>query len=299
MDKFQIGNISVRRIEEWQGDFMKPADFFVGYEKALFDTYSDDFPADVYDKESGMFYAFLQSWLIEIDDKKIIYDTGAGNNKERPGIPVFGGLQTDFIERLKAIGLEPEDIDIVICSHLHIDHVGWNTTLQEQHWVPTFPNARYLFSASDIEYWDPANTEKFPNKIGGEVNQGVFEDSVQPIIDAGKVEAITGRFEVLPGIVLEPAPGHTPGHMVMKVESCGEHAIFVGDILHHLIQIHCPNWNSIFCEMAQDARNTRRNVLSYAAQNSALIFPAHFGGQHAVWVTEKDTRFDIAYIKPI
>jgi glyoxylase-like metal-dependent hydrolase (beta-lactamase superfamily II) len=299
MNEFQIGKIRVTRVEEWQGDFLSPAELFVGYEQALFSAHQNDFSADVYNKEDDTIYAFLQSWLLEIGGLKIIYDTGAGNDKDRPGIPLFGELQTKFLQRLKTAGYVPEDIDIVICSHLHIDHVGWNTKLVDRQWVPTFPNARYLFSAKEIEFWNPANADKFPDKIGEEVNTCVFEDSVQPIIDAGIVESISGQFEVLPGLVLEPGPGHTPGHMVMKVESCGEQGIFVGDILHHPIQIYCPTWNSIFCEQAEQARNTRQEVLAYAAKNKALVFPAHFGGQHAVWVTEKGDGYELAYTKPL
>jgi glyoxylase-like metal-dependent hydrolase (beta-lactamase superfamily II) len=298
VDEFQIGSIRITRIEEWQGTFLSPEELFVGYEKTLFSSHLDGFTADVYDENEDRIYAFLQSWLIEVGDVKIIYDTGAGNQKERPGIPLFGGLKTDFLERLKLTGHTPEEIDFVICSHLHIDHVGWNTMLENGQWVPTFPNARYLFSAKDLEYWDPGNIKKYPNKIGEDVNRGCFEDSVQPIIDAGKVVPVSGQFEVLPGVMLEPAPGHTPGHMVMKVESCGEYGIFVGDIVHHPIQVYCPTWNSIFCENAEQARDTRKEVLAYAAQQRALLLPAHFGGQHAVWVTKSDTGYEPASTKP-
>lgn len=298
MDTFNVGSIRVVRVEEWRGEFLSPADLFVGYDEEEFAKRVDSFPADVYNKELGQIYAFLQSWLLEVDGKKIIIDTGAGNDKVRPGIPLFGGLSTDFIRRLSEAGFPPEEIDLVICTHLHIDHVGWNTALQDDRWQPTFPNARYLFSEKDLEYWDPANRSRFPDKVGEAVNEGFFEDSVRPIVEAGRVDVVSGRHEVLPGLVLEPAPGHTPGHIVVRVESDGEHGMFVGDILHHPIQVYCPTWNSIFCEDGEQARATRKRVLSDAADTNALMFPAHFGGQHAVWITHADDGFEIALKQP-
>jgi glyoxylase-like metal-dependent hydrolase (beta-lactamase superfamily II) len=229
--------------------------------------------------------------LLEVDGQRILYDTGAGNVKVRPGLTIFGGLKTPFLERMAAAGFAPEQIDIVICSHLHIDHVGWNTRLRDGCWTPTFPDARYIFSTVDRDYWDPAGPAPRPTEIGSDVNRGVFEDSIQPLLDAGQAELVGDGHQVSESLTLQLAPGHTPGHLLLQMRSRGEHALFVGDILHHPIQVRRPEWNSIFCEDGVLARQTRRRVLEMAADTGALVIPAHFGGAHYCRVSRNREEF--------
>jgi len=292
MDRFQIGDIVVHRVEEWHGNFTTPDTLFTGYDEASFQRHRDLFANGYYDPDANMIHAFLQSWVLEVNGLTVRYDTGAGNHKTRPGIPIFGDLDTDFLANLRVAGFAPEDIDLVICSHLHIDHVGWNTLLDAGQWIPTFRNARYLFSAVDFDFWNPRNAAKYPEKIGALVNTGVFEDSVAPVFDAGLVELVDQHHSPCAGLTLEAAPGHTPGHLVMKVESRGERAIFVADILHHPAQVFYPDWNSVFCENAQMARRTRRAVLAWAAETGATVVPAHFGGAHVCTVRESGEGFE-------
>jgi glyoxylase-like metal-dependent hydrolase (beta-lactamase superfamily II) len=235
--------------------------------------------------------ARLQSWVIELDGVTVLIDTGAGNDKERPGLPVFGQLRTPFLERLAAAGFTPEAIDLVICTHLHVDHVGWNTRLVDGEWRPTFPRATYVFPEADAEYWDPRNAGRYPPHVGAAVNAGFFEDSVRPILDAGRARLVGAAAEVGPGLQLAAAPGHTPGSQTITLESGGEVAIFCGDIVHHPLQILNPDWNSIFCEDPPLARATRRRVLERAAAHSARLVPAHFAGQHTVRVERSGDGF--------
>ena len=225
----------------------------------------------------------------------ILYDTGAGNDKDRPAIPIFGNLNCDFLGRLRDAGAAPNDIDVVVCSHLHIDHVGWNTMKRDGKWVPTFPNARYLLPAIDRDFWDPADEARYARARGAEVNRNVFEDSVQPILDARLAELVGDGFEVAAGISLHAAPGHTPGHLFMRVESEGEVALFVGDIMHHPMQVHRPDWNSVYCEDPDEAARTRRRVLELAADQKARVVPAHFGGVHSVFVERRGDGFRPVY----
>jgi glyoxylase-like metal-dependent hydrolase (beta-lactamase superfamily II) len=211
-------------------------------------------------------------------------DTGAGNDKVRPGIPLFGNLRTPFLERLSAAGFEPPDIDLVVCTHLHVDHVGWNTRLEAGRWIPTFPKARYVFPRADAEYWDPDNLAMFPHKVGEAVNAGFFLDSVRPILDLGLAQLVDGHVEIAPNVYLDPAPGHTPGSQTITVTSRGETAIFAGDIVHHPLQIMNPTWNSIFCEDAALARRSRAAMLARVVDQEAIMIPAHFAGEHAVRV---------------
>ena len=298
MPAFTIGDIRVHHVEEWQGAFAAPSELFADFDAALFATFSAELPGDMYLAADDAIYAFLQSWVLERDGLVVLYDTGAGNAKERPGIPLFGNLQTPFLERLASAGFAPEDIDVVINSHLHIDHVGWNTRLADGRWVPTFPNARYLFSAVDREYWDPAGAGARPSGVGQAVNSNVFEDSVQPLLEAGLAELVDDGHEVAPGMHLHLYPGHTPGHLVLSVENGGESALFVGDILHHPAQVFCPQWNSVYCENPQAARSSRRRVLERAADTGARVVPAHFGGVHYAWVERADGGFRPRYAPP-
>lgn len=285
-DCWQVGDIRVSRIEEWQGEFLPPEQMFTGFDSTAFRQHAPEFTPDFHNADTNRYYGFLQSWLIETGALTILFDTGAGNDKDRPGIPLFGQLATPFLERLAAAGLRVDDVDLVVCSHLHVDHVGWNTRLVDGAWQPTFPRARYLFSAIDRNYWDPSVPTPGPSATGAAVNQQVFEDSVAPLLAADRAELLTGEQQIAPGIHLRPAPGHTPGHLLMHLESAGEHALFVGDIVHHPIQVRFPDWNSVFCEDPTRARETRRRVLLRAAALDALVFPAHFGGQHSFRVRD-------------
>ena len=278
---FHIGRHPVWRIEEWAGQFAPPQELFAEFEAHAFAKVADGFVPDYL--QDGNIYAFLQSWLIDAGGLKVLVDTGAGNGKERPGIPVFGGLQTDFMARFARTGLKPEDVDIVVCTHLHIDHVGWNTQWDGSAWVPTFPRARYLFPAIDREAWDPEKS-LYETLRGREVNTNVFEDSVKPILDAGLAECVEDGFCVAPGMVLHTTPGHTPGHMLLEVTDGPDTAMFTGDILHHPMQIFRPDWNSVYCENRTEAAATRRAVVERAADTGARIVPAHFGGSHSIFV---------------
>jgi glyoxylase-like metal-dependent hydrolase (beta-lactamase superfamily II) len=291
MATFMVGSTRVHHVEEWQGAFASPAELFAGYDAESFAMIEPQLPPGTYLREDNAVYAFLQSWVIEHQGLVVLYDTGAGNGKERPGIPVFGQLDTPFLQRLAAAGFEPGDIDIVINSHLHIDHVGWNTVLDNDRWVPTFPNARYLFSRIDRQYWDPAGPQPRPTEGGRLVNTQVFEDSVQPLLDRDLADFVEDGYQVAPGMRLDLYPGHTPGHLVLEIEDGGESALFVGDILHHPAQVYFPQWNSVYCEDQEGARASRIRVLERAADLGARVVPAHFGGCHYAWVDRADPGF--------
>jgi glyoxylase-like metal-dependent hydrolase (beta-lactamase superfamily II) len=299
MDRFRIGDIIVSRVEEWSGGFSSADYLFAGYEDEEWKRREPEFVPDFYKRDEGLIFGVLQSWVIDTGKERILFDTGAGNDKERPGIPIFGGLQTDFLDRLVASGYQPEDIDTVVCSHLHIDHVGWNTRLVEGAWRPTFANARYVMPTADRDYWDPGNDGEKPTEQGAFVNAGVFEDSVEPIMAAGRAEWVGDGFEIAPGISLAARPGHTPGQMALDVTSGDHVALFVGDILHHPMQVHRPDWNSRFCEDPQQARESRRAVLEQAADRDALLVPAHFGGEHLIRVAREGAGFRPVYVREV
>ena len=284
MDKIRLGSATIHRVEEWRGEFLTPQALFVGFTPEAYAASKEIVAGPYLNAATDAIDARLQSWVIEIDGIRILVDTGAGNDKVRPGIPLFGNLRTPFLERLSAAGFEPPDIDLVVCTHLHVDHVGWNTRLEAGRWIPTFPKARYVFPRADAEYWDPDNLAMFPHKVGEAVNAGFFLDSVRPILDLGLARLVDGHVEIAPNVYLDPAPGHTPGSQTITVTSRGETAIFAGDIVHHPLQIMNPTWNSIFCEDAALARRSRAAMLARVVDQEAIMIPAHFAGEHAVRV---------------
>ncbi len=166
MDRFTIGDIRVHRIEEWRGAFSPPGELFQGFDARDWQRLEDEFVPDYYDPVSGKLFAFLQSWVLDTGEQRILFDTGAGNDKDRLDLPIFGNLQTDFLGRLAAAGFQPEDIDTVVCSHIHVDHVGWNTRLVDGRWEPTFRNARYVLPVLDRDYWDPLIDTAGPGIVG-------------------------------------------------------------------------------------------------------------------------------------
>ena len=296
-ESFTVGSAVVTRVEEWRGAFLTPAQLFAGFSADDYQTTRAAIGREYLDPASDAIQARLQSWIVSVDGCNVLIDTGAGNDKIRPGITLFGLLQTPFLERLAAAGFSPASIDYVICTHLHVDHVGWNTRLEGKEWRPTFPRAVYVFPQPDVEYWDPRNVARFPPHVGEAVNEGFFEDSVRPILDAGRAQIVSGHALVGPGLRLDPAPGHTPGSMTITLESGGDTAIFSGDIIHHPLQILNPQWNSIFCEDADGARATRRSLLERAAANGARLIPAHFAGEHSVRVEKAGESFRPRFVR--
>ncbi len=229
----------------------------------------------------------IHTWILKTAHHTILIDTCCGNNKERPTFELAHQLNLPYLEKLAAAGVRPEEVDMVMCTHLHVDHCGWNTQLKNGKWVPTFPNAKYIFSRTEYDQWNPADT-RYPKSA---VNDGVFNDSVLPVVEAGQATMVEGTHALEDGLIIEPAPGHTYGLIVLKVESKGQHALFAGDALHHAVQILRPEWSSGFCDVPEQSAKTRRKLMEHCAEKNALLMPAHFPPPHAVRVRAKGDNF--------
>jgi len=227
----------------------------------------------------------LQSWLLRSEGKNILIDTGGGNGKSRPSNPAFDHLDTQFLEQLAAAGLQPDDIDVVVNTHLHVDHVGWNTVPDDGEWVPTFRNATYLLPEQDLAYFEAASTDPARRRH--------IDDSVVPVLEAGQAITFAGSYRIDEHLTLEGAPGQTPGSSVVQLHSGTDRAVFVGDVLHNPVQVIQPDANSCFCLDPDAARTTRHRLLSWAADNVALVLPAHFGGAGASEVTRQGNAFQV------
>ena len=217
--------------------------------------------------DKGNLIMSIHALVIETPDQRIVVDTCIGNDKDR-NIPNWSHLSLPFIEDLTAAGYPPESIDTVLCTHLHVDHVGWNTTLVDGKWLPTFPNARYLIAESEYQYWDAQADEATFGDI--------MTDSVRPVFDAGLVDLISTTHVVCPGVWLEPTPGHTPGHVSVHIESEGQEALITGDCIHHPCQIARTEWTSSADYDQGQARQTREALLETYSDKPVLIIGTHF-----------------------
>jgi glyoxylase-like metal-dependent hydrolase (beta-lactamase superfamily II) len=217
--------------------------------------------------EAGNLKMSVHALVVETPERRIIVDTCIGNDKER-NIPAWSNLQTSFLKDLAAAGYPRETIDTVMCTHLHVDHVGWNTMLVDGRWVPTFANARYLLARKEWTYWD-----------ANEVEAGygpVIADSVRPIIDAGLVDLVDDDACICAGVRLMPTPGHTPGHVSVHISSEGQEALITGDCIHHPCQMSRTDWCSSADFDRHQGEHTRNELLERYVDSAVLIIGTHF-----------------------
>lgn len=288
-DTIILGDVTVTRIEETHGPIMPTAQFFPGLPEQAWDDHREMLVPDHLGADDAMVHVAMQTWLLRSEGRTILVDTGVGNDKARPAVDAWDHLDLDYLGNLARAGVRPEDVDLVVNTHLHVDHVGWNTRLVDGAWTPTFPNATYLMPRADFEFWNPANN----GSIAGGVNENVFEDSVAPVHGAGQVQLWEGSHRIDANLRLEAAPGHTPGSSVIKLTSGTERALFAGDLIHTPLQVMHPDHNSCFCEDPAQARTTRHRLLGWAAGANALVLPAHFSGHTALEVESSGSGFAI------
>jgi len=289
MTTLSIGGATVTRVEEMPGPSFRLSTLFPDWDDSVFDTHRDWLVPNYVNAEKMSVVMSLHSWIIRTAHHTILVDTCIGNHKERLPAERWHMQETPYLEALADAGLRPEDIDYVMCTHLHPDHVGWNTQLKDGRWVPTFPNARYLFSRTEYEHFAAfAATADEQN-----MDRLCFNDSVLPVVEADRAEMTDGDHRIGDHLLIEPAPGHTPGHVTLKLDNGDGAAIFTGDILHHPLQVWHPEWNSRFCALPDEARKTRRNVLDYCAERGALLMPAHFGTPHCGHVHREGHAFTL------
>jgi glyoxylase-like metal-dependent hydrolase (beta-lactamase superfamily II) len=220
--------------------------------------------------EEGRLKMSIHSLVVETPKRRIVVDTGLGNDKQGRGIPTWNNRNGPFLETLTAAGFPPDSIDTVLCTHLHVDHVGWNTRLVGGRWVPTFANARYLFGRSEYEHWRDHSEE--PSQAA------VFNDSVKPIVDAGKADLIASDARLTEEITMIPTPGHSPGHMSIHIVSDGEEGLLTGDVAHHPCQMAHLDWSSTADSDPVQSAVTRRQLFSRFADRPVLVIGGHYDG---------------------
>ena len=297
----RVGNATIQKIWETDLNGMTFRQLFPGFEDRARVEHPDWFPDGTADAE-GHALMSVHSWLVRHDGRTILIDAGAGNDKPRPQQKVLDHLATPFLDRLRFAGVAPEEVDTVLVTHIHSDHVGWATRLQNGRWLPTFPNAQIV--VSNLEYvYGQALTEddavgvdaaRAQAALGEPVRtpvSGTFDDSIRPL-DPAKLRriAIDGA-EVLPGIRFMPTAGHSIDHASIELTSHGEVALFPGDVFHHPVEVYDPGLVSVFCEFPDASRAARAWLLDHAATSNAWIFSSHFPGTSAGRIVRADGRY--------
>ena len=228
----------------------------------------------------------IHALVVETRSRRIIVDTCLGNDKENRRIPTWNKLQTNFLADLAGAGYPRETIDTVICTHLHVDHVGWNTMLDGGSWVPTFPNARYLMGRVEFDHWTSQHDR--------EDMEAILADSVAPVLEAGLVDLVETDHRICDEVSLVPTLGHTPGHVSVRVASCGEEALITGDFMHHPCQIARPDWSSTADSDPTAAQQTRERMLTQLSDIPILVIGTHFAGRTAGHVVRDGAAFRFA-----
>lgn len=269
-----IGDIEIWRNEDVETAGCVPTDTFP---KASIDVIKSNYDwlyPNYIDSDNNLIMA-MQSFVIKTNGKIILVEGGLGNAKLRHTMWA-NKRQSPYLERLKEIGLGKEDVETVLTTHMHMDHVGWFTEWSNGNWSPTFPNARYVFVKKEYEYWK--NT---PDNGNIDTSFGLI-DSIEPVINRKQAEFVPVDYRVNEQIYFEPAPGHTPGQVIIHIESKGEHLIIAGDILHHPIQAAQPDWTADYYDVDINlAEQTRVNFLNKYIDSGVVIIGAHFGNKPA------------------
>ena len=279
MNRWKIGEVSITRVIEseapWDGTLLLPEATAANVRKErdwLHPTFTDD---------AGLLRMSIHAFVIESRGKRIVVDTCIGNDKER-SIPEWNRRQWPFLANLEQAGYPRESVDLVLCTHLHVDHVGWNTMLRGGTWVPTFPNATYLIGGTE---WDFFSTAEEP------FLKGPVDDSVRPVVAAGMSQLVDDAHRLTDEVWLESTPGHTPGHFSVRISSRGEEAVITGDLMHHPILCRYPEWDNKFDYDGPRAKKTRRAFCERYADSGVLVLGTHFATPSAGRIRKQDDAY--------
>ena len=263
----RIGNATIEKVEELCAAGFRPNRMFPKFDQAAFDAQKHWMVPVHVEAGSDRLVGSVHTWVVKTGRHTILIDTCLGNHKQRHNA-AWNNLDTPFLNRLRACVCPPESVDFVMCTHLHVDHVGWNTMLVDGRWIPTFPNARYLLAQKEWNYWDANEAESGYGPV--------ISDSVRPIIEAGLVDLIAEDAVICPEVRLEPTPGHTPGHVSVHITSAGQEALITGDCIHHPCQMSRLDWCSSADFDQGQGEQTRNDLLARYVDSKVLVIGTHF-----------------------
>ncbi len=286
MKTLNFGNVTIDRIQDWYGALLELTTFYPTYNQAEMDANRDWLEPHFLPVKGSlreeMLHLSLHTFIVRTGSRVILIDTCVGNDKKRTVIPDWIGRNSDYIEKLAAAGVSPQDVTHVMCTHLHHDHVGWNTKLENGRWVPTFPNARYIFDKVEFEGW--------ANKQDDHGLDGAYADSILPVVDAGRADLVASDFALDDNVWLEPSRGHSPGHVCINVKGTKGQALFTGDSFHHPIQVAHPEWYTAFCMDKDQSTAARNKILNKLCDNDIWMLAAHFNDPTAARVVSNGAR---------
>jgi glyoxylase-like metal-dependent hydrolase (beta-lactamase superfamily II) len=277
--QIRIGEITVHRIVEQEAPFFAPLDFFPALTKDVLDEHLGWLQPRYIDPATGKLILCIQSYLVQTPQHNLLIDSCVGNHKPRPARLFWNMLDSDRFEKgLAATGLTVNDIDYVMCTHLHTDHVGWNTRLESGRWVPTFPNAKYVFADRELTHWTQRHKE----------NPAAYPwvtDSVLPIVEAKRVEIVKSDHALNDVVQLIPSPGHTIDHYSVQVGKSGNDALITGDMIHSPLQARYPELGMMADFDSTQAGQTRRRLFERFCDSSTLMCTAHFPSPSTARIT--------------
>jgi glyoxylase-like metal-dependent hydrolase (beta-lactamase superfamily II) len=270
MTTIAIGKYQITKVVELERPFAPAREFFPDLTADMLDTCMRELPKGQFTAD-GYVNMSYHTFVVKTGRHTILVDTCCGNHKLRATRPDFNNLNTNFLATLAESGVKPEEVDYVMCTHLHWDHIGWNTQLIDGRWVPTFPNAKHIISRTEYDYWDNAYRNGDPR-----IHCVSFEDSVLPLKKTEQIVLVDDDHHFDDGISLEPCFGHSAGHVVVNIADRGAHGVVTGDVIHHQIQLRFPEMSTKADTDPDLARTTRTALIEKLAGSGALLLPAHF-----------------------
>ena len=287
-----VGDVVVTRIPELLLRDFRTTDLIPQWDEAAVAQHVGWMVPDCLDPAHGHVVVSTHSWLVRTPRHTIIVDTAVGNAKPR-AVKEFDNLHEPWLERLAAAGTTPETVDFVLLTHLHTDHVGWNTRRVDGRWRPTFPNARYIVAQGEQERLASLLEQQGP----GTPKTAFYADSVLPVIEAGQLSYVSpASAEPVQGFVFHPTPGHSSDHMSIGLRSGNAYGFFAGDVMHHPIQVTRPDWSSVFSESPEQGRRSREWALGHMADTRALVFSSQFPGSSAGRVIRSTSGYDWTFV---
>lgn len=287
--QWQLGAVQLTSVVESEGPLLDPFELYPQATPELLAQHLDWLAPRFYDLPAKRFVIAIQGFVLRSAGKVIVVDTCVGDCKARVR-GEFDRAGWGWLTRLAAAGVRPEEVDYVVCTHFHVDHVGWNTRLENGKWVPTFPNARYLFTREEWDFWWSERGDWGRSRTGD-----YMDDSVLPVADAGLCEFVPMNHRIDEAIALEAAPGHTPGLVTVGIASGAARAVLASDLLHTPLQCACPQLSTRFCADPDLSRATRLAFLEREAKSGRLVIPAHFPAPSAGHIERAGDAFRFRY----
>ncbi|HKM63882.1 MAG TPA: MBL fold metallo-hydrolase [Acidisphaera sp.] len=291
MDTLRVGDVTITSIVERDGPWRSPAAMFPAYDAERGRQYLSEMPQYVFDEASGLLVIRYQTFVVRTPRHTMLVDTCTGEDKGYG--PPMDFPKQPWLEGFRAAGLRFDDIDYVFCTHLHIDHSGWNTKLVDGRWVPSFPRAKYVFHRREYEAWEAADArgDERPGGAGG-----VWRMNCRPVVEAGQALLVDDDFTLDDTVWLTPTPGHSPCHCCVNITSGGQRAVVTGDMMHHALQCREPAWSTVFDWDPAQAERSRRSFLASVAGTDTLLLPIHFPGPTAGHVTADGEAFRYRFL---